>query len=231
LTVHKAFFASPFQPELAWVRDAIAAACRKANVELIAVDEKVTPGTNIVSAIHYYIKQASLGIVVLRDLNPNVMYELGLLHAHSKPTLLLAEKGSTGNLPFDIKSLMVVTYEPRKAKAADLETVTTTALLGLIGMIDEPSVRRAATTPSTTSEPAAPVPGSGVSLQIATFDWDKIVTGVQFTMSLSGCHRKNLSQVDEGARKGWRLKLRCSGGSVANIFIDLNGEVQEIDVE
>ena len=39
----RAFFASPFQPDLLWVRDAVAAACREMEIELRVVDEVVVP--------------------------------------------------------------------------------------------------------------------------------------------------------------------------------------------
>jgi hypothetical protein len=75
----KAFYASPFADKYRWIRNAVAASCRKLGIDLRVVDETVSPGTDVVSAIHYEIKQCDLAYVVISDLNTNVMYEFGML--------------------------------------------------------------------------------------------------------------------------------------------------------
>ncbi len=44
--------------------------------------------------------------------NPNVLYELGYAHALRKPTLLLVNSVHTGNIPIDISSYQMATYDP-----------------------------------------------------------------------------------------------------------------------
>ncbi len=51
---------------------------------------------------------ADLVIADITDLNPNVMYELGVRHAFSKPAIALAERG--GTLPFDLADMRVTLY-------------------------------------------------------------------------------------------------------------------------
>ena len=77
----RAFLAIPYRNEFTWIQNSIAAACRQLNVDLIRVDEKIIPGTSIVTAIHHFIQESDFAFVVLTGVNSNVVYELGLLHA------------------------------------------------------------------------------------------------------------------------------------------------------
>jgi hypothetical protein len=43
--------------------------------------------------------------LVLSGLNPNVMYQLGLLYQAGKPTIILSDAETVA--PFDVRSLMV----------------------------------------------------------------------------------------------------------------------------
>src|SRR5262245_64866568 len=113
----KAFLAMPYRPGLKWVRTAIATACRRLNIELVSVDEQV-PAGDIISAIHNHVRTSDLGYVVLTGLNPNVIYEMGLLHQAAKPTIILVD--SNTKLPFDVRSLMVLTYEGKGKDEARL---------------------------------------------------------------------------------------------------------------
>jgi nucleoside 2-deoxyribosyltransferase len=88
----RAFYASPFAPEFRWIRNAVATACREQDVELRAVDEIVSPGANIIFAIHQEINECDFALAVLTGNNPNVYYELGRLFQASKPTILLASQ-------------------------------------------------------------------------------------------------------------------------------------------
>jgi len=54
------------------------------------------------------IQQARFCIADVTRSNPNVLYEVGLAHASSKPIILLAEEGS--HLPFDLAHQRVVFY-------------------------------------------------------------------------------------------------------------------------
>jgi hypothetical protein len=99
------------------------------------------PGEEIVSGIRQEIQECALAYVVLSDLNPNVMYELGLLHEDSKPTILLADKNGVANLPFDIRTRMVVTFERRAEASDDLKTAVVTATARLLALL-EPAARQ-----------------------------------------------------------------------------------------
>ena len=103
----KAFLAMPYRAELRWVRNAIAAACRRLRIELVSVDEQIAVG-DVIAGIHDQVRSSDFGYVVLTGLNPNVMYELGLLHQAAKPTIILSNAETV--VPFDRRSLMRLEY-------------------------------------------------------------------------------------------------------------------------
>src|SRR5260370_22516008 len=136
-----AFLAMPYRQELRWIREAIRRATTELSIQLRAVDENLAPGEEIVPGIRQQIRECSLAYVVLTDLNPNVMYELGLLHEASKPTILLADKDNVATLPFDIRARMVVTFEHREEVADELTKAVITATGRLLALFD-PAARQ-----------------------------------------------------------------------------------------
>lgn len=224
---HRAFLAMPFRPELRWVREAIRSAVQELGIQLRAVDELVRPGEEVVAAVRQEIRAATLAYVVLTDLNPNVMYELGLLHEASKPTILLGEPETVARLPFDIRTRLVITFEPTVSAAPDLTRAVVTATGRLLALY-EPSARQQFV--ATPPPPSASSFGT-VQLSISNFDWERLKNDGAKAVGRSGCTTKNISPHDDGTTKGWRLKARCTNGDVILVYVDLNGDVVAVDVE
>jgi hypothetical protein len=224
---YRAFLAMPFRPELRWVREAIRRATTELGIQLRAVDETVRPGEEIVAGIRQEIRECALAYVVLTDLNPNVMYELGLLHEASKPTILLADKASVGSLPFDIRTHMVVTFQPREEASDDLTRAVITATGRVLALFD-PTARQQIVTAA-----AAPRTQSfhQVQLSISQFDWEKIKNDGARAVGRKGCSTNNISPHDDGEFKGWRLKARCAGGDTIYVYVDINGDIASVDVQ
>lgn len=224
---YRAFLAMPFRPELLWVREAIRRATIELGIHLRAVDETLQPGEEIVAGIRQEIRDCALAYVVLSDLNPNVMYELGLLHEASKPTILLADKDSVGNLPFDIRTRMVVSFERRAEASEDLKTAVISATGRLLALF-EPSARQELVTAA-----AGPRTQSfhQVQLSISQFDWEKIKSDGARAVGRKGCSTSNISPHDDGDFKGWRLKARCAGGDTIYVYVDINGDIASVDVQ
>ena len=68
---------------------------------------------NVLEIIRQSIAACECAVVVISGKNANVMYELGLVHALDKPTLLVCERASDGSLPelpFDLRTQDVVGY-------------------------------------------------------------------------------------------------------------------------
>jgi hypothetical protein len=81
---------------------------RDFNLEVIKGDEIYGPGL-ILADVNDYIKEAKVVIADITPVNANVYYEVGYAHAINKPTILIAEKGTT--LPFDVSPFRVLFYE------------------------------------------------------------------------------------------------------------------------
>jgi hypothetical protein len=71
-------------------------------------DDLFRPST-IVSDIWEMTREAQIVLADLTGKNANVFYELGLAHALAKPAILVAE--SMDDIPFDLRSLRIITYD------------------------------------------------------------------------------------------------------------------------
>ena len=224
---HRAFLAMPFRPELRWVREAIRRATQQLAIQLRAVDETLRPGEEVVAGIRQEIRESTFAYAVLSDLNPNVMYELGLLHEASKPTILMADKDTLAQLPFDIRTRMVITFEARSETSDELTQAVVVATGRLLALY-EPEARQRLVNGA--PPPAIPRLVS-VQLSIASFDWEKIKNDGASAVGRMGCSTINISPHDDGSFKGWRLKARCTGGDTIFIYVDLNGDIASVDVQ
>lgn len=218
--------AMPYRPELVWVRNAIAAACRKLAIDLISVDEQIAAG-DIIFGIHEQLRASDFGYVVLTGLNPNVMYELGLLHEAAKPTIILSDAET--EVPFDVRSLMKLQYN---AQAKDEERLTdqiAAATGQLLRFFDH--AERTAIVAGAGPSAIQIATQVGAPFQMASFDFEEIKNRAAKQVGRAGCKTTNIIVVDEGRFHGWRVKARCSGGSILIVTVDLNGEAHEIDVQ
>ena len=71
-------------------------------------DDLYRPST-VVNDIWQMTQEARIILADLTGKNPNVFYELGLAHALAKPAILVTE--SMDDIPFDLRSLRVLSYD------------------------------------------------------------------------------------------------------------------------
>lgn len=76
--------------------------------------KRATAAGDILADIILDLDQANLVIADLTGLNPNVMYELGIRHGFTKPTIMLSQ--DVNELPFDLKSHHCIEYQWMNAK-------------------------------------------------------------------------------------------------------------------
>jgi hypothetical protein len=84
----------------------------------VRADEMSASGL-IVEQIRVAIQQSRLCIADVSLRNPNVLYEVGIAHTIGKPTILLAR--DIGDLPFDLKSLRTISYQPSGLEQGRIE--------------------------------------------------------------------------------------------------------------
>lgn len=224
------FFASPFSDDFRWVREAVAAACRELHVEFRAADEMAMPGSDLLPALRQEIKKATFAVAVISGYNPNVMYELGLLHCESKPTVILSDQQTFKTLPFDFRTLFIVTYDSSEKNQQQLRIVVMAALARVLALIEDPAVRRKTADAGKFEVLDAPVLETA-QLNIGQMDFEEIKERASKSVGRKNCSTQNISEHDDGNIQGWRLKVKCPGGSKVTVIVDINGDIREVDVE
>lgn len=90
------------------IEDAVARDPELSGIKVVRADRIAKPG-KITSQIILEVQRADVLVADLTNLNPNVMYELGIRQATNKPSVLIAKKGTT--LPFDLQAYRTVFYD------------------------------------------------------------------------------------------------------------------------
>lgn len=224
---NKSFLAMPYRAELRWVRNAIAAACRRLSIELISVDEQVAAG-DVIAGVHEHVRSSDFGYAVLTGLNPNVMYELGLLHQAAKPTIILSDAETV--VPFDVRSLMRLEYDARNQDEARL-TDQVASVTGQLLLFFDHAERTAIASGTGRSATLTAQQIGASALRIEQFEFEDIKNRAAKAVGRTGCTTSNIMVLDEGSFRGWRLKAKCAGGSTLIVKVDLNGQASEIDVQ
>lgn len=86
---------------------------------------------NILKDIIQPIFEADIIIADLTDLNPNVLYELGVAHTFNKKTIIITQD-DLGQLPFDLKQYRAKGYTTHFKKFAELLEYMKTNLVGAV---------------------------------------------------------------------------------------------------
>jgi len=84
----------------------------------IRADKVYEPGA-ITTQIFYYLAKSEFCIADISSLNANVMYELGIAHTLTKPTITITSDDS-GKVPFDIASYRYIAYRQTETGIRDL---------------------------------------------------------------------------------------------------------------
>ena len=110
-----------------------------ADINVIRADEVALPG-KITRQIMELLINADICIADLTNLNPNVLYELGIRQAMLRPYILIASRGT--KLPFDLQDYRTIFYDLSDidsiSKARDdLRKYIKEALSGFIDPVDE----------------------------------------------------------------------------------------------
>ncbi len=132
-----AFVLMPFSQELTRIYDSIikptvettGLVCRRAD------DFKTNKA--IIQDIWKAICEARVVIADLTELNPNVMYELGITHTVGKETILIYQlgKGKDPKFPFDLAHIRRIEYEDSATGGKKLETDLSDTLKSILAPV------------------------------------------------------------------------------------------------
>lgn len=90
--------------------DVIRPVCAEQGIEAYRASDIYRPGV-IIQDIIQGLGESQVVIAEITPANPNVFYELGYSHALRKPTILLANREETSQLPFDLRGFRVIFYD------------------------------------------------------------------------------------------------------------------------
>lgn len=102
------FLLTPFNDNYRDISVTIKDICAQMNLNCIRGDEEFIPN-DIFTEIVRQITKSRLVIANITGRNPNVMYELGVAHALSKPTIVIAQDFT--DIPFDLNNRRIVIYK------------------------------------------------------------------------------------------------------------------------
>jgi hypothetical protein len=102
------FVLTPFNDRYRAAYDNIQQICNQIGIKCMRGDEQYTQG-DILRHVLKGIVKANIVIANIDGRNPNVLYELGLVHAMDKGVILVSQ--TVVDLPVDIKSKRVIVYE------------------------------------------------------------------------------------------------------------------------
>ena len=108
----EALVLTPFDSSFSRIRDTIQRVLREYGVTPIQIDEVIQPGAQWANAITEAIQESDFIVADVSRRNPNVMYELGYAHALRKPTLLMLNSDSAGEMPSDLAGYQMAVYDP-----------------------------------------------------------------------------------------------------------------------
>lgn len=108
------------------VYQAMEEGARKADFRCVRVDQLMAPA-DITDDIRKLIVESRAVIADLSGMNLNVMYELGFAHGNGKKVVLVSSD-SLSELPFDIRSHRVLSYQKSKVGLDELSSKIASAL-------------------------------------------------------------------------------------------------------
>lgn len=104
------FVTMPISEDFAEVRTAVREAFENEGWRVEALEDMTRKSASLASYVYDMIEQADLVVADLSNSNPNTMYELGIAHGLRKQTVVLLRTGSSEDVPFDVSSYQMLTY-------------------------------------------------------------------------------------------------------------------------
>ncbi|MEQ8675846.1 MAG: DUF4062 domain-containing protein [Aggregatilineales bacterium] len=124
------FMIMPFREKfMAVYGDHIKPTMERGGLKIIRGDDFFSENA-IVDEIWAAIYHSKIVVAECTDRNPNVYYELGIAHAIGKPSILIVQ--DIEDIPFDLRHLRIIVYQPTPESLKDLEIQLEKACQGLL---------------------------------------------------------------------------------------------------
>ncbi len=121
----RCFLAIPFTRDFEEVRKAIKTGVERARFEIVAFDEQPVTGSTIRKSLMGVLAQSDCIVADLTNRNPNVHFELGIAQAMGKAVFPLVRIDAFDQIPFDLRDMQAIAYEPSPAGLLHLSTQIT----------------------------------------------------------------------------------------------------------
>lgn len=108
----------PFGDEHEDLRAFLSRELERHGVRVLRLDQMLAPGAIWANAIAEAIRRADVVVVDVTHASPNVMYELGYVHALRKPTIILSDSEALRSVPSDLAGFQFLAYDK-----SELETL------------------------------------------------------------------------------------------------------------
>lgn len=108
------FIAIPFKDEWKDTRETVRKVLKKFNINPYVADEDITAGREILCKVCEKITNSDFGVIEVGTVNPNVMFEFGLILGRRKPVFILFNKALSKEghfIPTDIIALERIEYK------------------------------------------------------------------------------------------------------------------------
>lgn len=119
------FILTPFHDDFKATYDVVCKVCQDMKLKPMRGDEEYI-ARDILKHVINQVVRSRLVIAILDGRNPNVFYELGIVHSLNKPTILLANINTS--VPFDLQNQYLILYE----NEADLRMKLKNAILNIL---------------------------------------------------------------------------------------------------
>ncbi len=127
-------FAAEFSPVYTDVIRPFAAAL---NLRLLRGDELSSSGGSVMEEVWAALNACRFVIADISNGNDNVFYELGIAHTLNKPAILITQAAAPEAVPFDVRHLRYLRYEPTPDGFTRLQTDLQTTASRLLQELDE----------------------------------------------------------------------------------------------
>jgi hypothetical protein len=192
------FVLMPFHPNLDSIyRRVIKPSLEKScNMRCLRADE-IYSEKPIIGDVWELIQRAEIIVADLTDKNPNVLYELGLCHVLWKRVVLIAQR--VEDIPFDLRHLRVIPYEPSLDGAEELS-------LALVGAVE------ALRSSSSGIKITFPEDGQHVYGEFAVRGkFERVPEGREIRVFVASTHDERIwpqgSVIFDGKSKTWRCRV------------------------